>query len=289
MSGMPGAICWPSWAVRCATTPSTGACSRIWASTIMACRSRATAARTSGWVATLVPRTSAMACASALCAESRPACAEVTASRACASSSADTAAPAVGAAAAVVLRLHQRDLGGGEPGAQLVHLQERAAHAAHGAREIGFRRLHRHLGLDGIELDQELAAAHALGVVGMQGDDRAGFLAGDGDDVAADIGVVGGLEMAGIEEPVEPVDNSGDRDDGAENDQPAPTGAIIMRCGCGVTHGQASVLDSNRARSRRRPPSAGRCAPRRCRRPARRRGGAPRSRGFRRRGRWIAD
>jgi len=72
------------------------------------------------------------------------------------------------AAAIVTLCLRQVHLCGCELRAQLRHLGELRAHTAHRAGEIGFRRLHRNLRLDGIEFDQKLTAPHALCVVAVQ-------------------------------------------------------------------------------------------------------------------------
>ncbi len=102
---------------------------------------------------------------------------------------------------------------------QFLALREQAAHLAHGAGQIRFR-----IGLGDfrvrrIEFQQALAGMHGLGVIHVQGDDRAGNFAGHLHHVAVDVGIVGGLVIAAVEKPVSQVAQAGERDHGAQADQ----------------------------------------------------------------------
>jgi hypothetical protein len=90
--------------------------------------------------------------------------------------------------------------------AQLLTLREQAAHLTHGAGQI---RLGIGLGdfrIGGIEREQRLSRKDHLRVIHFEREHGAGHFAGDLHDVAVDVCIVGGLEVAAVQKPVAAID-----------------------------------------------------------------------------------
>lgn len=155
------------------------------------------ASSTSGFVATLVPWTLELAWARRLCASASAALAVRTLSAACATSSPETA-PSTAACCRRARSLRARQFGRGlsDLGAGLVDAREGGAYRADGLAELRLGGGKLGVGGRGVQVDQRLAAPHALGVVGVQRDDIARVARGDRDDIARDIGVVGAFAVA---------------------------------------------------------------------------------------------
>ena len=86
---------------------------------------------------------------------------------------------------------------------QFLALREQPAHLAHGARQVGLRIGHGDLRIRRIELAAAAARrCDELGVIDVQREHRAGHFAGHLHHVAVDVGVVGGLVVPAVEEPV---------------------------------------------------------------------------------------
>ena len=103
---------------------------------------------------------------------------------------------------------------------QFLALREQAAHLAHGAGQIRFGVGLGDLRIRRIELQQRLPGLHELRVIHVQRHHGAGNFAGHLHHVAVDVGVVGGLVIAAVEEPVAPVAEAAEHDDGAQAEQP---------------------------------------------------------------------
>ena len=148
--------------------------------------------------------------------------------------------------------------------AQLLALRKQAAHLADRAGEIRFGIGHGDFRIGGIEREQRLPRLHALGVIDVQRQHRAGDLARHLHHVAVDVGIVGGFVVPAVEEPVRAVADRAEYDGGAE---PQESGAprAVGRCrglrvgghfGFWRVHGLARVNKSEelrRSAPRRRP------------------------------------
>lgn len=121
----------------------------------------------------------------------------------------------------VGLGLGQRDLAGGDLGAIAVDVAEQPAHLAHGVGQVGLGALEGDVGVAGIEPDQFLALAHQVAVVGADADHGADDLRGDLYHVAVDVGVVGVLVPAAVEELPGHAGQGGENDHGEQDQQPA--------------------------------------------------------------------
>ena len=155
----------------------------------------------------------------------------VTASRACESSSCGDGAVRHQSAAAlqVLIRGALRLLTLVDLRAQLLALRKQAAHLAHGAGEIRLGIGHGDFRIRRIELEQRLARLHALGVVDVQRQHRARYLARDLHHVAVDVGIVGGFVVAAVEEPVRAVADRAEHDGSAQSQESrAPIAAWEM-------------------------------------------------------------
>jgi hypothetical protein len=87
-------------------------------------------------------------------------------------------------------------------GLELRRRGEQSAHLADGLAELRVGLLECDLCVRRIELDQRLARVDKLGVVGGNTDHRAGDLRRDLHDVAADVGVIGRLDLTQGQRPV---------------------------------------------------------------------------------------
>jgi hypothetical protein len=135
--------------------------------------------------------------------------------------------------------------------AQLLALREQPAHLPDGARQVGLCIGDRNFRIGGIELQQRLSGAHALGVVDLQRQHGARDLARHLHHIAVHVRIVGRLVEPAVEEPVGAVDDCAQHDDGAKGPEPdVPHSAGCSRglrigChGCWGVHGLARVRRS---------------------------------------------
>ena len=85
---------------------------------------------------------------------------------------------------------------------RLVVVRVEAAHRPHCVGQIRLGQLQLYLGIGGIELHQRLALLDQVGVIGRDADDCAGNLRGDLDNIAPNVGVIGGHVPAPVNEPI---------------------------------------------------------------------------------------
>ena len=138
------------------------------------------------------------------------------------------------AALVVVLSADQRGAGLDGVGLARHHVGRQRAvvgvhgpHFAHRLRELRFGLIERDPGVARIEHDEVLSLPDDIGVVGVDGDDRAGDLRRDLDDVAGDVGVVGRLEVAADEEVPDAVADAGEDDPARDHQQQAVPAARV--------------------------------------------------------------
>ncbi|MNY09392.1 hypothetical protein D3C86_1423070 [compost metagenome] len=132
------------------------------------------------------------------------------------------------AAAQVVARLGHVGLAHRHVGGEraVVHIER--AYFAHGLGELGLRLFHGHLGVGAVELDQRLPGGDELRVVGGDRDHRTAHQRRDLHHVARYVGIVGVLEMARVDAPVQAIAKPGHDDGGGQRHQQAAALAIVV-------------------------------------------------------------
>ena len=136
------------------------------------------------------------------------------------------------AACEVFLGLGKIRLTHGDRGLQLPGCREQAAYLAHSLRELRIGLVERDLGIGLVEPHQRLSGIDELRVVGADRDNGPGDLRGDLHDVAADVGVIGRLDIAQRRHPIGAVGNAhhGER---ADHDREPADAAFLHADGRG--------------------------------------------------------
>jgi hypothetical protein len=98
-------------------------------------------------------------------------------------------------------------------------VDEQGARLTHRLGELGLRLLERDPRVGRVEADQHLAGLDEIGVIGGDGDDRTRDLRRELDDVALDVGVVGGLVVIEHQRPVGAVGDGGEQDHAGDAEQ----------------------------------------------------------------------
>jgi len=111
--------------------------------------------------------------------------------------------------------------------AQLRILRIQPAHLAHSPRQFRFGVAHGDPRVGRIQIHERSAGRHRLRVIDVHREDRARLLAADLHDIAIDVGIIGGLEVARMAEPVERVADKGEQDYQCEQRQAEPASALV--------------------------------------------------------------
>jgi hypothetical protein len=115
---------------------------------------------------------------------------------------------------------------------QLVTIGKHRASLAHRARQLLLGILQRDPRIGYVEPDELLSRMHQIGLVRPDGHHGAAHLRHDVDQVAGDIGIVGALVVARVQQP--PGErHQGDEKHGHREDDEPPAAALLQRAGDG--------------------------------------------------------